>query len=386
MNPIGRMCGIDVVYGGRWDDVRGKAAFKATHDGVVCYYDEKDLLTSLVPAPAVALRLARPEDTDAAQAVFFHDDKGEIFSSVILSGGQIVPLSETLHEDDDAWLDAISKSLRDPNLDLVLVPDTVDIAQADKLRKFEIGGGIGAKGLPRLTSASGSRTLIGVALITLALAGIGGGTWAYLTDQFAPPPPEIRMVTENRVPEFGRVLESCVEDLSSPWPAPPEWDLVREGCVADWGTAQLSGLAPSEQSPHAYRLYEINPQIWDPYLSRLAFLRISERFPGRVIEGSSQFLLYLPYELETRLVDNAYLPNRSPDELVRSRFVGSVQIQGGAGMETFSASTPLEFPEVLSRLSGERLTTGHVYHDPRSGVTGFRFGPEQVRTRQVRAN
>lgn len=386
MNPIGKMCGADVVFGGRWDDVRGVATFKATLDGVIGYYDEKGLSASLIPAPAVAQRVARPEDTDAAQAIYFHDDEGVIFGSVILSGGQIVPLSEIVYEDAEAWLDAVSKSLRDPNLDLVLVPETVEIAPADKLRKYDVTPSVETRGLPRLSSASGSKTLIGVALIVLALAGIGGGTWAYLTDQFAPPPPEIRMVTENRVPEFGRVLEACAEDLSSPWPAPPEWDLVREGCVADWATAQLSGLAPPEQSPHAYRLYEINPQIWDPYLSRLAFLRISERFPGRVIEGSSQFLLYLPYELETRLVDNAYLPNRSPDELVRSRFVGSVQIQGGSGMETFSASTPLEVREVLGRLAGERLTPGHVYHDPRSGVTGFRFGPEQVQTRQVRAN
>lgn len=386
MNPIGKMCGTDVVFGGRWDDVRGSAPFKATHDGVIGYYDEKGLSSSLIPAPALAQRLVRPEDTDAAQVIYFHDDEGAVFGSVILSGGQIVPLSETVFEDTETWLDAISKSLRDPNLDLVLVPETVEIAPADKLRKYDLSLTPDTRGLPRLASASGSRTLIGVTMIALALAGIGGGTWAYLTDQFAPPPPEIRMVQERRVPLFGEVLTACAEDLSAPWPAPPEWELVREGCVADWGLAQLSGLMPPEQVPHAYRLYEISPQTWDPYLSRLAFLRISERFPGRVIEGSNQFLLYLPYELETRLVDNAYLPDQAPAELVRSRFVGSIEIQGGAGLEGFSASSQLELEEVLTRLAAERLTPGHAFQDLRGGRTGFRFGPERVETRQVRAD
>jgi hypothetical protein len=386
MNPIGRMCGVEVVFGGRWDDLRGAAPFKATHEGVVGYFDARGLSTSLVPAPAVAQRVAQPEDAGAAQAIFYNDEEGRVFGSVIFSGGQIAPLSETVHEDADAWLAAIARALRDPNLDIIHVPEGVLVPKVEKLRHFDLAGQVERKGLTRISSASGSKNLIGGLVILLALAGIGAGTWAYLTDQFAPPPPEVRMVKENRIPLFGEILTACAEDLSAPWPAPPEWELIREGCVADWGTAQLSGLMPAEQGPHAYRLYEINPQIWDPYLSRLSFLRISERFPGKVIEGTSQFLLYLPYELETRVVDNAYLPDQDPAELVRSRFVGSVEMQGGAGMEGLSASTPLELEEVLTRLAGERLTPGHVFHDPRGQRTGFRFGAERVETRQVRAN
>lgn len=385
MNPIGKMCDIEVVFGARWDDLHGGAPLRTTHDGVTGYYDVKGLSLKLVPAPVVAHRAAAPDDQLAVQAIFYNDEEGRVFGSVIFSGGQIAPLSETVYQDADDWISAISRSLRDANLDLVHVPQGVQVPAVEKLRQYDLTRSVEQKGLPRL-SASGSKNLIGGVFIALVLAGIGGGTWAFLTDQFAPPPPQIQMVTEKRVTLFGDVLNACAEDLSAPWPAPPEWELVREGCVGDWGTAQLTGLVPAEQSPHAYRLYEINPQIWDPYLSRLAFLRISTRFPGQVVEGTNQFLLHIPYELTTRIVDNAYLPDTSPQEIIRSRFVGSVQMQGGAGMEAMSASTELELTEVLSRLSGERLTTGHVFRDLRGGRTGMRFGPEQVQTRQVRAD
>jgi hypothetical protein len=386
MNPIGRMCGVEVVFGGRWDDLRGRARLKATDNGVIGYYDEVGLSTSLVPAPIVAQRSAKADDAGAAQAIFYNDEEGKIFGSVILSGGQIAPLSETVFEDGEAWITAIARALRDPNLDIIHIPEGVQTPKVEKLRVYDLNLPVERKGLSRLSSTSNSKGLIGILLILMTLIGIGAGTWAYLTDQFAPPPPEIRMVNEKRIPLFGEILMSCAEDLSSPWPAPPEWELVREGCVADSRTAQLSGLAPAGQEAHAYRLYEINPQVWDPYLSRLAFLRISQRFPGMVIEGTNQFLLYLPYELQTRVVDNAYLPDQNPADLVRSRFVGSIEIQGGSGMEALSASSPLEIGEVLRRLSEERLTTGHVFHDLRSQRTGFRFGPERVETRQVRAD
>jgi len=385
MNPIGRMCDVEVVFGGRWDDLPGGAPLKTSHDGVSGYYDVKGLNLKLVPAPVVAYRSASPDDPLAAQAIFYNDDEGRVFGSVIFSGGKIAPLSESVYEDADEWVSAISRSLRDANLDLVHIPEGVRVPTVEKLRHYDLTLPVEHKGLPRLSS-SGSKNLIGIAVIGLILAGIGGGTWAFLTDQFAPPVPEVRMVTEKRVPLFGEILSACAEDLSAPWPAPPEWELVREGCVADWGTAQLSGLTPGEQSPHAYRLYEINTQTWDTYLSRLAFLRISERFPGRVVEGTNQFLLHIPYELETRIVDNAYLPDQAPLEIIRSRFVGSVQVQGGTGMEAMSASTELEMADVLARLSGERLTTGHVFRDLRGSRTGIRFGAEQVQTRQVRAD
>lgn len=386
MNPIGRMCGVDVVFGGRWDDLRGAAPLKANHDGIVGFYDTRGLGTALIPAPVVAQRAALPKDAGEVQAIFYNDEAGEIFGSIIFSGGLIAPLSETVHEDSEAWLAAIGRALRDPNLDLVYIPQGVRVPQVEKLRHYDLTQAVDRKGLTRLTSASGSKNLLGGLIIALVLAGIGGGTWAFLTDQFAPPPPEVRMVTEKRVPVFDDILTACAEDLSSPWPAPPEWELVREGCVSDWGMAQLSGLVPPDQVPHAYRLYEINPQVWDPYLSRLSFLRISERFAGRVIEGSNQFLLYLPYELGTRLVDTAFLPNQDPASLVRSRFVGSIDLQGGTGMEAYSASTPLELDEVLARLTGEPLTPGHVFHDLRGQRTGIRFGPEKVESRQARVD
>lgn len=385
MNPTGKMCDIEVVFGARWDDLRGRAPLRTSHEGVTGYYDVKGLNPKLVPAPVVAHRAAAPEDQLAVQAIFYHDEEGLVFGSVIFSGGQIAPVSETVYSDPDDWVTAISRSLRDANLDLVHVPQTVQVPAVEKLRRYDLTRPVEQKGLPRLSS-SGSKNLVGGVVIALVLAGIGVGTWAFLTDQFAPPPPDIQMVTEKRVTLFGDVLSACVEDLSAPWPAPPEWELVREGCVGDWGTAQLTGLTPADQSPHAYRLYEINPQVWDPYLSRLAFLRISTRFPGQVVEGTNQFLLHIPYELTTRVVDDAYLPDTAPQEIIRSRFVGSLQMQGGAGMEAMSASTELELGEVLSRLSGERLTTGHVFRDLRGGRTGIRFGPEQVQTRQVRAN
>jgi hypothetical protein len=386
MNPIGRMCDVEVVFGGRWDDLKGGAPLRAVHEGVIGFYDAKGLGLRLVPAPIVAYRAAAPQDPVAAQAIFYNDEEGQVFGSIIFSGGLIAPLSEAVYQDADDWVAAIGRSLRDTNLDLVHVPEGVRVPAVEKLRHYDLTVPVEQKGLVRLSSSSGSKNLIGVALIALALTGIGLGTWAYVTDQFAPPSPEVLMVAETSVPLFGEVLSACAKDLTAPWPAPPEWELVREGCVADWGTAQLTGLMPQDQAPHAYRLYEINPQTWDPYLSRLAFLRISERFPGRVVEGTNQFLLHIPYELKTRVVDNAYLPDTAPQDIVQARFVGAVQMQGGEGMETLSASTSLELAEVLSRLSAERLTPGHVFTDLRSQQTGIQFGPEQVQTRQVRAD
>jgi len=386
MNPIGRMCGVEVVFGGRWDDLRGSAPFRSTWDGVTGYYDQRSLSPSLIPAPVVALKIASPEDTGAAQAIYYNDDEGRFFGSVILSGGQIAPLSETVHEDADAWIASISKALRDPNLDIVHIPIGVQVPKVEKLRDFDLTQTVERKGLPRLSSASNSRNLFISLLFGFSLLGIGGGTWAYLTDQFSPPPPAINLVTEYRLPLFGEILDGCRSDLSVPWPAPPEWEVVTEGCVADWNGAQMTGLTSTDQVPHAYRLYEISTEIWDPYLSRLSFLRISENFPGRVVEGTNQFLLYIPYELSTRIVDNAYMPDDDPAEIIRARFVGAVDITGGAGMEALSASIPLELYEVLERLSGERITPSHVFRDVRGQLTGLRFGPEQVLNRQVRVD
>lgn len=386
MNPIGRMCGVEVVFGGRWDDLRGDAPFRAIHDGVTGYYDRKGLGLNLIPAPVIAQRIAATEDVGAAQAIYYNDEEGRVFGSVILSGGQIAPLSETVHEDADAWISSIAKALRDPNLDIIHIPNGVQVPKVEKLRQFDLTQAIERKGLTRISSTSGSRNLLAGAAMALVLAGIGVGTWAYLTGAFAPPPPEVNMVIENRIPLYAEVLQACGTDLSVPWPAPPEWEVVMEGCVGDWAGAQLTGLTPPDQVPHAYRLYEISTELWDPYLSRLAFLRISERFPGQVVEGTNQFLLYLPYELSTRIVDNAYLPDQDPLEIVRSRFVGAIDVTGGAGMEALSASTPLELREVLERLSGERITPAHVFRDVRGQLTGIRFGPEQVLTRQVRVD
>lgn len=386
MNPIGRMCGVEVVFGGRWEDLRGEAPFRATHNGVTGYFDRKGLSLSLIPAPVVAQRIAEAEDAGAAQAIYYNDEEGRVFGSVILSGGQIAPLSETVYEDADAWIGSIAKALRDPNLDIVHIPEGVRVPKVEKLRHFDLTRPVERKGLTRISSTSGSRNLLAGVAAVLVLSAVGLGTWAYLTGQFSPPPPEVNMITENRVPLYGEVLKSCRTDLSVPWPAPPEWEIAMEGCVADWSGAQITGISPPEEGPYAYRLYEIGTEVWDPYLSRLAFLRISERFPGRVVEGSSQFLLYLPYELSTRIVDNAYLPDQDPAEIVRSRFVGAIELTGGAGMEALSGSTPLELNEVLDRLSGERITPAHVFRDVRGQITGIRFGPEQVLTRQVRAD
>lgn len=386
MNPIGRMCEIDVVFGGRWDDLKEEARHKCVHQGVTGYYDVKELDQGLVPAPLAAFQAANPDDPAAAHAVFYCDEDGLIFGSVIFSGGQIAPMSEVVHEDEESWLRAVAIALEDSNLDTVHIPIGVEVHISDRIRKYDLSSPADGKALPSLSPASGSKAILGLAVIALVLAGIGGGTWAFLTGKFEPPPPEIEMMTEKRVPLFGEVLDACAEDLASPWPAPPEWELSREGCVSDWQTAQITGLAPADQVPHAYRLYTIDQQTWDPYLSRLSFLRISERFKGQVVEGTGQFLLYIPYDLQTELVDNAYLPDPDPQEIVRSKFIGAIRIQGGTGMETLSASTELELDVVLSRLSGERLTPAHVFHDMSGGTTGFRFGPERVETRQVRVN
>ena len=196
MNLTGRMCGVDVVYGGRWDDLAGDAAFKVTHNGVTGYFDGRNMDLSLVPAPAVAQRAAGSDDDGMAQAIFYYDESASIFGSVIFSGGKIAPLSETIHDDVDAWAAAIESSLKDPNLDIVHVPKEIIAPKVEKVRLYDLGQMVDRKKLPRLSSTSSLRNLVGGLLITLLMSGIAMGAWTYLSKRLTPPEPEIVMVRE----------------------------------------------------------------------------------------------------------------------------------------------------------------------------------------------
>ncbi|MFG6573511.1 hypothetical protein ACGYLO_18105 [Sulfitobacter sp. 1A13353] len=384
MNYTGTIAGIECAFGARWDDAKDSARLKTKFSDTVGYYDSKAVTKKHVPAPAVVDAMIDTEDKMAAYTVFYHDDEGEIFGSIIYSAGQIAPLSETIYESSNDWILAIGRATADSNIDKVYFPlGTVEIS-SDKHSAYEIATEVDKKSLPQLTSSSSIGTIIIVLLMVLVLAAIPIGAWIFIAKPFEKATTEVQFVVEKIKPNYTKVLEQCKEDLNEPWPAPPEWTLRQEGCVGAPELAKIAFPKPTDQRPYAYRFYDLNTTEWDDYLSRAAFLKMAERFPGQLLEGTNQFVLYMPYDIERDTVDDAYLPDTDPIAIVRSNFVGAVKLSGNAGVGGTSAFTDLELSRVLSRLSETRVTPNHIFRVLDNQQTGMEIGPERLETRQVR--
>ena len=384
MNLIGTIAGLESVFGARWDDSRSGARLKADYGGATGYYDGTDVKAGMYPAPAVISRMLTITDEFAPYAIFYHDDQGEHFGSIVFSAGQIAPLSEVTYDTVADWEVGIQRTIDDGNVDAVYVPVDADFTN-DKVVPYEYLDEVETKDLPKISKTSNLGTALIVLAMLLVFLSIPFGAWIFVADPFAEEEREVRMVTETLKPNFASLLDRCGEDLGDPWPAPPEWTLSQEGCVMAPEMTRITFPTPPDQTPYVYRFYELDGQMWDDYLSRASFLKMAERFPGQVMEAQGQFVLYIPYELENEIVDNAYQANSEPAPVVRENFIGVINITSSMGTGTLSGYTDLELEPTLDRLSGKRITPVHVWRDLSSQQTGIEAAPERIETRQVRA-
>lgn len=385
MNKIGTIAGIPAVFAGRWDDSKENAHFKSKFLDTVVFYDSKDTDVKAHPAPAIAHAMLEVDDRMAAYAVFYHDDEGEIFGSVIFSAGQIAPLSEVLYEDAESWEEAIIRASKDSNIDQVFSPEgAVNLDQETQKSYFQDPDLIDRNGLPKITSSSNIATILIVMLMMIILTAIPVVAWIIVAKPFEKVSNEAEFVVERIKPDYSRVLDQCALDLQEPWPAPPEWNLSQEGCILAPELARVTFPKPVDQRPYSYRFYDLDPQQWDDFLSRASFMRMAERFPGQVLEGTNQFVLYMPYDVEKNVVDNAYIPDTDPTSILRQNFVGAIKLGNANNVSGLKGFTNLELDKTIARLSGKRLTANHVYRNLQNQQTGMEISPERIETRQVR--
>ena len=387
MHKIGTVCGIPAIFGIRWDDIKGKARLKTIFSDTVGYCDDGALDPDTIPAPAIVHQFLKVDDDIAPYMVFFHDDAGEIFGSVVFSAGQIVPMSEVIYENSTDWETAIIAVTHDSNIDFVFFPEGAVSATDAKYRPYEVAkDSIDIDILPKLKKGSRLARILGLIFLILVLIGIGVGVWIYIADPFKKAEEEIQFRVERLKPDYMTVMAQCAVDLKKRWPAPPEWNLAQEGCVITPDTAKVSFPKPVEERPYAYRLYDLE-STWNEFLSRLSFLKMAERFPGEVVEGPNHFILLLPYELEKHLVDESYQANTDPSAILRRNFVGIIDISGGTGVGGgLTGKTVLEFDRVVERLMGELLTPNHLYRNLKDNSTGMEISAERIDERQVRIN
>lgn len=387
MKFTGTIVGKDVAFGARWDDVKNKAPKKAVYGDVTGFYDE-DVAMKSCPAPALVNEMINVPDREAVYAIFYHDDDMEIFGSVLFANGNIIQLSEKVYENRAAWELDFDAQVADRDMPLVyypegaLKPKTLDSVKAYTFDEDVLEG----LTLPKVTATSQAKTIAAVAAMLAVVACIPVGAWIFVAKPFEKTTTEVQYVTEKLKPDFDQVLESCMGDLADPWPVPPEWELVKEGCVGAPDVAKVSFPKPADQRPYSYRHYTLDIAKWDDYLSGKSFMKMAERFPGQVVEGTNSFLMYIPYDLETGLVDNAYMPNTQPIGILKDNFVGAMKINQKSGAGNIEGFTELELDKTVGRLKGAKATPEHVFREPRNNVTGVVIGPERIETRQVRVN
>ena len=384
MNKTSTIAGIEVAFGARWGDEKRKARLKTTCFETVGYFDDKKITKKHRAAVAVATRMIDRLDKLSSSMVFFHDDAGEIFGSVLLANGQIMPGSEEVHDDSDAWEAAIAHALEDENIELVYVPESAGASHRKIIPFVHRHDGIEAKDLPEMVPASPLGMVIAVIFMLLIVSSIPIGAWIWIAEPFKKVEEPIYIV-EKLKPNYQQVLERCAADLGEPWPVPPEWTLQQEGCVGAPDLARILIPKPGDQRPYVYRFYDLDGPQWDEYLSKKSFLKMAERFPGQVIEGTNQFVLFIPYDLEKDLIDDNYLPDTNPTAILRQNFVGALRV-AGEGMNGTKATTNLELDRVIERLFNKRLTPSHVYREVEGQRTSMEIAPERIESRQVRIN
>lgn len=383
MNKIGTILGIKAVFGGRWDDIREAAKFKSKYAKTEVYFDDKNIDKTAFPAPAIIHQMISVADNLSTYAVFYNDDVAEIFGSIIFSSGRVAPRSEVIYADVSDWEDAIEISIEDSSLEAVHYPVGASDSTFDKAHAYQITkDNISEKDLPKITSASHLKTIGIVFIMLLVMASIPFGIWVYTTQNFEKIK-EFKIRIETTKSDMSSVLERCALDLKESWPAPPEWTLRQEGCVLAPELSRVTFPKPTDQRPFAYRFYDLNLGTWDEYLSRASFLKIAERFPGEILKGKNQFVLYIPYDIEQNIIDNDYIADTNPTLILRQNFVGIISLSG-SGPGGVTGVTDLELQRTIKRLAGELLTPSHVYRNLESKQTRMEIGSEQIKTREIR--
>ena len=220
MNYTGTIAGISCAFGARWDDAKDSARLRTKYSDTVGYYDNKAVTKKHVPAPAVINQMIEHEDKMAAYAVFYHDDEGEIFASIIYSAGQVAPLSEVLYETSDDWIMALKRTTDDTNIDKVYFPIGTTEISSDKHSTYEIASEVDEKSLPKLTSSSSIGTIVIVFLMVLVLASIPIGAWIFIAKPFEKATAEVQFVVEKIKPNYTEVLAQCKDCLLYTSPSP----------------------------------------------------------------------------------------------------------------------------------------------------------------------
>ena len=384
MNRIGTIAGIQAAFGARWDDSGRGSRMRTRFSDTVGFYDESGIGRDAHPAPAIVHPMLEIDDPMAACAVFYHDDAGKVFGSVVLSAGQVAPLSEIVHESGADWRDAILRSKDDANLDQVFFPEGVVDGSHVKLRPYAVSARkVDLAALPRIRPRHISAGML--VLAAAALAAFSVAAWTFFSGPGNQSAQEAEFEIERIRTEYAGLLERCRSDLREPWPAPPEWTLRQEGCVGAPELARIGFPKPVSGRPYVYRYYELDGAHWDEYLSRASFEKMADRFPGQFIGGPKRFVLYMTRDVEKSVVDDAYLPDGDPASILRRNFVGAIRLSaGGAGAGGVAGFTDLELGSALERLSGKRLTPNHVYRNLKDRRTGIEASPERVETRQIR--
>ena len=384
MNRVGTIAGIQAAFGARWDDSARGARLTTRFSDTVGFYDEAGIGRDAHPAPAIIHPMLDIDDAMAACAVFYHDDAGTVFGSVVLSAGQVAPLSETVHDSGGDWREAILRSAGDANLDQVFYPEGSVDASHGKLRPYAVSAEkVDRATLPRIRRRVVSAGML--ALAAAALAAFSVAVWTFFSGPGNESAQEAEFEIERIRTEYAGLLERCRADLKEPWPAPPEWTLRQEGCVGVPELARVGFPKPVSARPYVYRYYELDGAQWDEFLSRASFEKMANRFPGHFIEGTNRFVLYITRDVSKSVVDDAYVPDGDPAAILRRNFVGAIRLSaGGAGAGGVAAFTDLELGPALERLSGKRLTPNHVYRNLNDRRTGIEASPERIETRQVR--
>jgi hypothetical protein len=386
MTKIAKIAGIDAAFGARWDDARDGARIKTKFMDTVGWYDGKAVGKDIAVAPSLIHSMIEVKDAFSVYAIFYKDDTEKVFASIIFSAGQVYTNSEVIYDDLTEWEGAITRTTRDPNIDFVYLTEDAQSFIDDKHILYSITDEIAIGEVAHTSTGISLATAGIVAGMAITLAAIPIGAWLYIANPFEQKVEQAIYVTEKTKPNYSEILEKCGSDLSVPWPSSPEWTLVQEGCVTAPEFAQITLPKPTDGRPYSYRYYELDSSTWDEYLSRKAFQKMAERFPGNIIEGINQVVLYVPYNLKEERVDNGYTANSNPMTIVEHNFVGTMTIDTNKGVSGSKGKTDLELDLTMKRLIGERLTVPHINWNYRNNATSLVFQPEIVNSRKKRVN
>lgn len=227
MNRIGTIAGIQAAFGASWGDSGRGSRMRTRFSDTVGFYDESGIGRDAHPAPAIVHPMLEIDDPMAACAVFYHDDAGTVFGSVVLSAGQVAPLSEIVHESGGDWRDAILRSKDDANLDQVFFPEGAVGGTHGKLRPYAVSAEkVDLATLPRIRPRHFSAGML--ALAAASLAAFVVTVWTFFSGPGSESAQEAEFEVERIRTEYAGLLVRCRAGLREPWPARPNGRCARK--------------------------------------------------------------------------------------------------------------------------------------------------------------